>query len=151
MASIILIDDDPLFASMARRALELDGHRVAINPGAFGALTAVRQGRFDVILVDIQMPDIDGQKLVQILRDRGVGAARIIQMSSIAADELERIARRDGADGWFHKPSGVHNLTVLVRALTRRQSQSPMHSPVRSGSHLRRVSLRPKPAKKTFR
>jgi CheY-like chemotaxis protein len=115
MPNVILIDDDPVFASLVRRRLEQDGHVVDFNSGAFGALTAVRQKTYDVILVDVQMPGIGGPKLVEFMRDRGVGHARIILMSSVAEEELRRAMLAHGAHAYFCKGWGVDRLAFLIR------------------------------------
>ncbi len=115
MPNVILIDDDPVFAHLVQRRLERDGHQVEYNRGAFGALTAVRQRNYDVILVDVQMPGIGGPKLVEFLRDRGVGHARIILMSSIAEEQLRSAMLTHGAHAYFCKGWGVDRLASLIQ------------------------------------
>jgi len=119
LARIILIDDDALFANLVRRRLSSNGHEVEYNEGAFGALTAVRRGTWDVILVDVQMPEIQGPKLVEILRSRGVGSASILLMSSIPEPELESTARSYGADGYICKGWGLDRIARRVDAAVR--------------------------------
>lgn len=119
MSRIILIDDDALFASLVRRRLASNGHEVEYNEGAFGALTAVRKGTWDVILVDVQMPEIQGPKLVELLRSRGVGSARILLMSSIPEAELVSTARSFGADGYICKGWGLERIAGRVEAAAR--------------------------------
>lgn len=120
MAHIILIDDDPLFANLVRSRLTANGHEVEYNQGAFGALTAVRRGTYDLILVDVQMPDIAGPKLVELLRGRGVGSACILLMSSIPEDQLEAAARSFGANGYLCKGWGIEQIAARVESVTRR-------------------------------
>ena len=114
MARIIIIDDDPLFARLAERRLEADGHQVYWQEGAFGALTAVRNGGYELILVDVQMPGIEGDKLVDVLRARGVGHATIILMSAIAEQDLKERATRYGADAYFPKGHNIDTLAGLA-------------------------------------
>ncbi len=114
MARVILIDDDRLFAELVRRRLEDEGHSLVYNEGAFGALTAVRRGRYDVILMDVEMPGIGGPKLVEYLRDRGVGGARIILTSSIPEQRLRQVAAAYGAHDYFCKDWGLERLVGLV-------------------------------------
>ncbi len=120
MARIILIDDDPLFAGLVRKRLEADGHSVEYNEGAFGALTAVRHGRHDLILVDVQMPQIEGPQLVKVLRDRGVQSARILLMSSIEESDLQRKSQDYGAHGYICKGWGLEEIASCVGRETRR-------------------------------
>ncbi|MBN2191352.1 MAG: response regulator [Polyangiaceae bacterium] len=119
MARIILIDDDALFANLVRRRLTASGHEVVYNEGAFGALTAVRNGTWDVILVDVQMPQIQGPKLVDLLRSRGVGSACILFMSSIPEPELRSTAQSAGANGYICKGWGLERIANRVDAVAR--------------------------------
>jgi two-component system response regulator MprA len=119
MARVILIDDDPLFADLVRRCLEQDGHSVEYNRGAYGALTAVRKGRYDVILVDVEMPGIEGPKLVEYLRERGVGGARIVLTSSVPEARLRQLVCAYGAHEYFCKGWGLERLIAAVRAADR--------------------------------
>jgi CheY-like chemotaxis protein len=119
VARIILIDDDFLFANLVRHRLAADGHEVEYNEGAFGALTAIRRGRYDLILIDVQMPEIGGPKLVEILRSRGIGSATILLMSSICESELKRTAETFGANGYLCKGWGLDQIAARVREVVR--------------------------------
>lgn len=124
MARVILIDDDPLFANLVRSRLREAGHEVSYNEGAFGALTAVRKAQPDLILVDVQMPEIEGPKLVDYLRGRDDAAARILLMSSIPESKLRAAATSYGADGYVCKGWGVVQIASRVEdELNNRKTQ----------------------------
>lgn len=124
MAHVILIDDDPLFANLVRSRLREAGHEVSYNEGAFGALTAVRKARPDLILIDVQMPEIEGPKLVNYLRGRDDDAACILLMSSIPESKLRATATSYGADGYVCKGWGVVQIASRVEnELSNRQTQ----------------------------
>ena len=101
MARIILIDDDRVFARLVEARLQADGHEVHWSEGAFGVLTEVRRGRYQFILVDVQMPGIEGPALVDCLRSRGIGDSRqekrttdsAITSSSPSGPDLRTISR----------------------------------------------------------
>jgi CheY-like chemotaxis protein len=114
MARVFLIDDDPVFAGLVRQRLEELGHSLVFNYGAFGALTAVRQMPYDVILVDVRMPDIEGPKLVELFRNRGVGRARIVLISTLGEEALKRATEAHGAHGYFCKEWGLERLVSLI-------------------------------------
>ena len=114
MAHVFIIDDDPLFAKLVTRALCSAGFEVDWNDGAYGALTRVRNGDYSVILIDVQMPDIEGTQIVGLLRSRGGGNARIILMSSIPESDLMERARRANADGYFQKSGDLTRLAFMV-------------------------------------
>lgn len=114
MARIILIDDDRVFARLVETRLRADGHEVHWNEGAFGALTEVRNGGYQVILVDVQMPGIEGPALVDCLRTRGIGESRIILMSSIPEAKLRALAIQFGVDAYFPKGHHLDNLAAII-------------------------------------
>ncbi len=114
MPNVFLIDDDPAFAAVVRRRLERDGHTVEHNEGAFGVLVAARKKPYDLILLDLQMPYIDGVKLLSLLRVRAKCKARIILVSVVEEDELQSTALAHGADGYFHKGWGLERLARMV-------------------------------------
>jgi DNA-binding response OmpR family regulator len=116
MARIILIDDDRVFARLVQTRLTAGGHTVDWNEGAFGVLTAIRRVEYQVILMDVQMPEIEGTALLSCLRTRGVGAARVILMSSLPEPKLKALAVEAGADAYFPKQ---HNLDNLARIIDR--------------------------------
>jgi len=114
MARIILIDDDRVFARLVEARLQADGHEVHWSEGAFGVLTEVRRGRYQFILVDVQMPGIEGPALVDCLRSRGIGDSRIILMSSIREDKLRELAIKYGVDAYFPKGHKLDNLAQII-------------------------------------
>ncbi|MBN1605363.1 MAG: response regulator [Polyangiaceae bacterium] len=114
MARIILVDDDRLFARLVQARLSADGHQVDWHEGAFGALTQIRRGSYDVVLMDVQMPGIDGPALLGCLDSRSVGRARVVLMSSIAEDRLRCLAREKGADAYFPKRHHIDRLAAMI-------------------------------------
>jgi DNA-binding response OmpR family regulator len=114
MARIILVDDDRLFARLVQARLSADGHEVDWHEGAFGALTQIRKGSYDVILMDVQMPGIEGPALLGCLDSRSVGKARIVLMSSIPEDKLRALAQERGADAYFPKRHHIDRLASMI-------------------------------------
>jgi CheY-like chemotaxis protein len=115
--SILLIDDDPTYSRLAVRRLELAGYQVAYHPGTFGVLDAVRRSAFDVILVDMMMPYIDGPRLLDLLRKRTISGARLVLVSSAEEAELQTAAVSHGAYRHFCKRWGLDRLAELVEAI----------------------------------
>ena len=113
MAHIILVDDDRLFARLVQARLSADGHEVDWHEGAFGALTQIRKGSYDVILMDVQMPGIEGPALLGCLDSRSVGKARIVLMSSLE-DKLRSLAQERGADAYFPKRHHIDRLASMI-------------------------------------
>jgi DNA-binding response OmpR family regulator len=124
MASVFIIDDDPLFAKLVRTTLQAHGYEIDWNNGAFGALTKVRNGDYSVILVDVQMPDIEGTKIVDVLRARGIGGAKIVLMSSIPEPQLVARAQKAGADAYFQKGRNLDQLVAILARFCRTDASS---------------------------
>ena len=122
MARIILIDDDRVFSRLVQTRLSRDGHDVHWNEGAFGVLTAIRRVEYQIILMDVQMPEIGGTALLSCLRTRGVGHARVILMSSLPEPKLKALAVEAGADAYFPKQHSLDNLARIINRWTLKTS-----------------------------
>jgi DNA-binding NarL/FixJ family response regulator len=101
--TLLIVDDHPGFRSLARRLLEAGGFDV-VGEAANGqaAVAAVRQLRPDVVLLDIQLPDIDGFEVTARLADGEAGPVVVLTSTRDRADYGERV-ERSGARGFIPK------------------------------------------------
>jgi two-component system NtrC family response regulator len=118
MANVLLVDDDPAFGKSAAARLEADGHHVTFNAGGFGVARVIRDSSYDMILIDVLMPYIEGPKLMEYIPRKRLGGAQVLLVSSIAEGELCSLATTCGADGYFWKRAGLDHLCHLVRQST---------------------------------
>lgn len=88
MALILVAEDDDVTRDLVRRALETDGHQVSVASDGRDALDLAEAQNFDLVVTDVDMPNLDGVELAEALLARDPGQ-RIILMSAIA-DELGR-------------------------------------------------------------
>ncbi len=117
-ASILVVDDDAVFRSFARNLLEVEGHAVTEAVDGAGALAAVAGQPPDLILLDIEMPDMNGFELLGRLRPRV--DAPVIVVSGREA-ETERVLALDlGADDYVVKPFLPREFAARVRTALRR-------------------------------
>jgi DNA-binding response OmpR family regulator len=119
---ILIVDDDAALRESLAEQLQLNGEFAATEcDTAAGALDAVRRDRFDAILLDVGLPDMDGRELCRLIRRDGVGLP--ILMLTAADSEGDTVMGLDaGADDYITKPFRLNVLLARLRAHLR-QSQ----------------------------
>jgi two-component system copper resistance phosphate regulon response regulator CusR len=124
----LLIEDEPMTAQMLSKGLREHAYAVDVAGTARHALAMVSDVNYEMILLDLGLPDIDGLTLCRRLREKGVTAA--ILMLTARGGIPSRIAGLDsGADDYLAKPFDFGELLARLRALTRRAARPP--EPVR--------------------
>jgi two-component system response regulator QseB len=120
---VLLIEDDPMIGSAVRKGLTQAGFAVDwFTDGRSGQLAAA-DSAYDVIVLDLGLPRVDGLSLLQTLR---IGGSTIPVLIISASDAVpERIAGLNaGADDYLFKPFDLGELVARLRALLRRQAQA---------------------------
>ena len=117
---LLLVDDDPDTRDIIERVLARRGANVIAVPSAAAALQAVERSRFDVLLVDVMMPGMDGYDLMRKVRalppeKNGRVPAATITARSVLEDRLESL--RAGFQSHLAKPIDPDELVELVQAL----------------------------------
>lgn len=115
---ILVVDDEPQIRRVLRTTLIAQGYEVFDAKTGEEALLAVRQQRFDLVLLDLNMPGIGGLETCRELR-RGFDAAII--MLTVRDAERDKVEALDaGADDYVTKPFGMEELLARIRAALRR-------------------------------
>jgi two-component system, cell cycle response regulator len=112
-ASILVVDDDPMNRMLLTRDLEREGHRVATAHDGVRALEALGAEPFDIVLLDVLMPELDGyDTLAQIERDEKLRHVPVIMVSAL--EDIGSVVRciEMGAADYLPKPFDP----VLLRA-----------------------------------
>jgi signal transduction histidine kinase/CheY-like chemotaxis protein len=134
---ILLVEDNLVNQEVARGFLEVLGHRCDVVPGGNEALVAVRARRYDVVLMDSQMPGMDGlsaTRAIRELEERGVLAPPRLSILAVTAHALAGDRDRcldAGMDGYLSKPFTLESLEAAleeVLALAHRR-ESALASP----------------------
>jgi signal transduction histidine kinase/CheY-like chemotaxis protein len=100
---ILLVEDDATVADVVAGLLRAQGHHVVHAPHSLAALAEAVRGRFDVALLDLDLPGMDGLALARALRSRGF-TAPLLAVTARADADAEPAARAVGFDGFLRKP-----------------------------------------------
>lgn len=116
---ILLIEDDPAVALYLRKGLEAEGHLVDHRDDGRSGLLQASTERYDLILLDRMLPNVDGLKILQTLRATG-DTTPVILLSALG-DVDERVkGLRAGGDDYLAKPVAISELAARVDAIGRR-------------------------------
>lgn len=149
---LLIVEDDAPLASGLCRILEAEGHAVDVTSRGEEAVAAASQERFDLVILDIGLPQMDGFEVLRRLRagktENGGPVPVLVLTARDAIDD--RVRGLDlGADDYMVKPFAMPELTARVRALLRRsQTQSGpriVHGPLVLDTVARRAFLKSEP------
>ncbi|MEO7578147.1 MAG: response regulator [Massilia sp.] len=118
MASILVIEDNAANMRLAVLLLEQAGHMVACAGDAESGIALARAAAPDLILMDIQLPGMDGLAATSVLkRDPRAAAIPVIALTALAMKEDEERSIRAGCDGYIAKPLRYKDLYALIDSL----------------------------------
>ena len=118
---ILFVEDDPRIVDFVRRGLKAEGYAVEVASNGQQAISLGAEGQFQVIILDLGLPDIDGRKVCEHLRTIGVPTPILVLT---ARDTLQDKVGglRSGADDYLTKPFAFEELLARIEALSRRHS-----------------------------
>ena len=119
--SILLAEDNPMNQKLATRLLEKRGHQVTTASNGREALEALEQSTFDLVLMDVQMPEMDGWEATEAIRRReqSTGAhIPILALTAHAMKEYEDRCHQAGMDGFLTKPFQPTRLYEAVQSVS---------------------------------
>jgi two-component SAPR family response regulator len=126
MARILTVDDDPAMVELIQRALQREGHQIAVALQGQAALELARRQPPDLILLDIIMPEMDGIEVCQALRtETTLAAVPVLFLTAKGMIEDKLAAFDAGGDDYLTKPFDLRELVARVRALVRRSEPPP--------------------------
>jgi len=116
--SILLVDDDTMLGALMSEYFCTHGYRIDIAPDGREGLRRALQGRYDLVILDVSLPNLDGFQVLRQIRQRS--DVPVIMLTARTSQQ-ERIAGLEaGADDYLPKPFAPGELVARVRAVLRR-------------------------------
>ena len=115
---ILIVDDEPNIVMSLEFLMRKNGYRVGIARNGTEALAAIAETPFDLVLLDVMMPDVDGYQVCRQLRSQPAGTkTKVIFLSAKSKEADIQEGYRAGADKYIPKPFSTRQLMEQVREL----------------------------------
>jgi len=118
---LLLVEDEKMLADTIKKGLEEEGFSVDVAYDGENGLLLGKLNRYDVIILDIMLPEVDGINLLMELRNSGIEAP-ILMLTAKDSIEDKVTSLDSGADDYLTKPFFFEELLARIRALIRRKS-----------------------------
>ena len=131
---ILVVDDEPSVRDLISDALNLAGYSSICAAHGLEAVTKLRENQIDLMILDINMPNMDGYEVLQRMREQGSRTPVIVLTARLDREDTKR-AFELGADDFVRKPFGIEELTLRVNAILKRsRSHSENESVIVAGT-----------------
>lgn len=115
MARILVVEDNPTNMTLAKFLLESAGHTVLMATDAEVGLTLARQEQPDIVLMDMQLPGMDGlEATMRLKRDKATSAIPVIALTALAMKGDEERIRAAGCDAYIAKPMRYQEFLAAI-------------------------------------
>ena len=114
---ILIVDDDLTFGDLTRRRLSRLGYDVKLHGGSSGTLELLMRGAFDLLILDVRMPGLDGPELMKMIRSLRDKELKVMFYSSSDNQELRRLCEEHGVDAYLNKSATTAEFELRVRDL----------------------------------
>lgn len=126
---LLLVEDEASVASFIIRSLTEEGYEVSVAPDGLLGLEMALSHSFQIILLDVMLPGMNGIELCRRLREAG-NATPVLMLTALGSTENLVTGLDSGADDYLSKPFKLAELLARIRSLTRRAGQSSAGQPV---------------------
>ncbi len=131
MASVVVVEDDPEIRRALVSGLADRSHAVTSYPAGLPVLELLVKDRPDVVVLDLGLPDVDGDKLLAMIR--AISDVPVIVVTAQDDDQAIVATLDAGADDYVVKPFGIEQVAARIRAVLRRSAAAPDGGPIRVG------------------
>jgi CheY-like chemotaxis protein len=126
--NVLLVEDHPVNQKLAVHLLKKQGHDVTVTANGREGVNALEADTFDLVLMDIQMPEMDGFEAVALIREREASTGAHIPILALTARAMKGDKERclsSGFDGYVSKPIRADELSAAILEMTRRRVEDP--------------------------
>ena len=123
---VLLAEDNPVNQEVALRLLERRGHSVIVAENGKQALTAIERHKFDLVLMDVQMPEMGGLEATQLIRENEKATGEHLPILAMTAHAMQGDRERciaAGMDGYLAKPIDPKSFFQTVEGISQRAAQ----------------------------
>jgi len=120
-ARVLVVDDEPYIADLLATGLRFVGFEVRVAASGLEALTAVREWKPDLLVLDVMMPDVDGFEVTRRLRGEG-RTTPVLFLTARDSTEDKVHGLTIGGDDYVTKPFSLEEIVARVRAVLRRHA-----------------------------
>ncbi|WP_292434105.1 response regulator transcription factor [Methylobacter sp.] len=117
---VLLVEDDNRIVDFVHRGLKAEGFAVVVARSGQEAISLGTEGKFQVIVLDLGLPDLNGRQVCERLRSNGVDTP-ILMLTARDTVQDKVIGLRSGADDYMTKPFAFEELLARIEALMRRR------------------------------
>jgi len=122
MGRVLIVEDEPDIVLGLQEDLRRQGHETGVATDGVEGLTAAKSGEWDLILLDVMLPKMDGFDVCAALRKAGVGTP-IIMLTARSQEAEKELGLDAGADDYVTKPFSLRELRARIRAQLRRSAR----------------------------
>lgn len=120
MASILVVEDEVQLARLMELELKHEGYQAVVEYNGKNALQRLKEDHFEVVLLDIMLPELDGLEVCQKIREFSDIPIVMVTAKDAVPDKVEALDM--GADDYITKPFAIEELLARIRALLRRKN-----------------------------
>ncbi len=124
---VLIVEDEAKVASFVSKGLEEEGYDVDVAYDGREGLERLLASTYDIVLLDLMIPEIDGLEVLKRLRSRGVNTPVLIITAKSSKEDVVK-GLDTGSDDYLTKPFSFDELLARIRALLRRTRQADVHT-----------------------